>query len=126
MVRLQRLMSSPYTTMKHATAWLWKCNASRAMLNDLSFLKVQFLLALEACKARVIKIDGHQFQPEGVTLTAILADSHAVLHTWPEEAFVIVEIFTCGQRGDPMGGIRFLIDVFKPRTHEIQDTLSKI
>ncbi len=119
-------MSSPYTTMKHATAWLRKCNVSRAALNDISFLKEQFSLALEACKARVIKIDGHQFQPEGITLTAILADSHAVLHTWPEEAFVLAEIFTCGHRADPIVGIKFLVDVFKPRTHEVQDTLSKI
>ncbi|MBN2150548.1 MAG: adenosylmethionine decarboxylase [Candidatus Lokiarchaeota archaeon] len=119
-------MSSPYTTMRHATAWLRKCGLSREDLNDLPFLRAQFSLALEACKTRVIGIDGHRFEPEGVTLTAILADSHAVLHTWPEEAFVMVEIFTCGHRGDPMGGIRFLVGVFKPRSHEIQDTISRI
>jgi S-adenosylmethionine decarboxylase len=119
-------MSSPYTTMRHATALLRKCNVPRASLNDFSFLKEQFLRALEACQTRVIKVDGHQFQPEGITLTAILADSHAVLHTWPEEAFVIADIFTCGKRADPMGGIRFLVDVFKPRVQEIQDTLSKV
>ncbi len=126
MVRLQRFMSSPYTTMKHATAWMRKCAVPRAALNDFSALKEQFLRALEACQTRVIKIDGHQFQPEGITLTAILADSHAVLHTWPEEAFVLVDIFTCGKRADPMEGIKFLVDAFKPRVQEIQDTLSKV
>ena len=119
-------MSSPYTTMKHTTAELRKCGVSRAALNDFSFLKEQFLRALEACDTRVIKIDGHQFEPEGITLIAILADSHAVLHTWPEEAFVLADIFSCGKRADPMAGIKYLVDVFKPRVHQIQDTLSKV
>ncbi|MEX2683871.1 MAG: adenosylmethionine decarboxylase [Candidatus Sigynarchaeota archaeon] len=99
---------------------------SRAALNDLSFLKAQFLLALETSKARVIQIESHQFQPEGITLTAILADSHAVLHSWPEEAFVFAEIFTCGYRADPVVGIKFLVDVFKPRNYEIQETFAKV
>jgi S-adenosylmethionine decarboxylase len=112
--------------MKHATALMRKCDMPRDALNDFSFLREQFLKALEACQTCVIKIDGHQFQPEGITLTAILADSHAVLHTWPEEAFVIADIFTCGKRADPMKGIKFLIDVFKPRVYDVQDTLSKV
>ena len=119
-------MSSPYSALKYTTAWMRKCNISRAALNDVSFLKAQFLLALEACKTHVIKIDSHQFQPEGITLTAVLADSHAVLHTWPEEAFVFAEIFTCGHRADPRVGIKFLVDLFQPRNHEIQDTLSNV
>ncbi|NMC05941.1 MAG: adenosylmethionine decarboxylase [Candidatus Lokiarchaeota archaeon] len=74
----------------------------------------------------MIRIDEHQFQPEGITIVAILADSHAVLHTWPEEAFIIADIFTCGQRADPMKGIKFLIDAFNPRVHDIQDLISRV
>jgi S-adenosylmethionine decarboxylase len=36
-----------------------------------------------------------RFSPHGVTLLYILAESHLAIHTWPEENFATLEIFTC-------------------------------
>lgn len=119
-------MSAPYSTLKHATAMLWKCDVQRKRLDDLAFLKEQFSNALELCQTRIIKMESHEFEPEGVTLVAILADSHAILHTWPEESFVMADIFTCGNRSNSMAGIKYLVDAFRPKTHDIQDKIVRI
>ena len=122
----EHTMASPYSTLKHAIAMFWKCDISRSELNDISFLQAHFRNALEACQTNIIKMDHHEFEPEGITIIAILADSHAILHTWPEESFVMVEIFTCGKRASSMAGIDYLIGIFKPKTHDVQDKIIRL
>lgn len=39
----------------------------------------------------------HQFEPVGVTGLLLLAESHISVHTWPEEKFAAIDIFTCGK-----------------------------
>jgi len=119
-------MDSPYSTLKHAIAMFWKCDVPRDELNDASLLTTHFRNALELCQTTIIKMDHHEFEPEGITIIAILADSHAILHTWPKESFVMVEIFTCGKRSSSIAGINHLINVFKPKVHDVQDKIIKI
>jgi S-adenosylmethionine decarboxylase proenzyme len=42
-----------------------------------------------------------RFVPQGVTLLALLSESHASLHTYPEVGAVFLDVFTCGNRADP-------------------------
>lgn len=35
------------------------------------------------------------FQPQGVTFTVLLAESHVSFHSWPEEGNVAFDIYTC-------------------------------
>ena len=41
-----------------------------------------------------------QFQPQGVTGTVLLAESHLAIHTWPEEGFVTVDVYVCKYLAD--------------------------
>lgn len=42
----------------------------------------------------------HQFEPQGVTGTVLLAESHLAIHTWPEEGLVTVDVYTCNDMQD--------------------------
>lgn len=42
----------------------------------------------------------HQFEPQGVTGTVLLAESHLAIHTWPEEKFVTVDVYVCNYTKD--------------------------
>ena len=42
----------------------------------------------------------HQFQPQGVTGTMLLDESHLAIHTWPEEGFVTVDVYVCNYLAD--------------------------
>lgn len=43
----------------------------------------------------VLNFVEHQFQPQGYTSLWLLAESHAALHTFPEETKSYVEISSC-------------------------------
>jgi len=42
----------------------------------------------------------HQFAPQGVTGTVLLAESHLAIHTWPEYGFVTVDVYVCNLATD--------------------------
>jgi S-adenosylmethionine decarboxylase proenzyme len=41
-----------------------------------------------------------QFEPQGVTGTVLLAESHIAIHTWPEAGFVTVDVYVCNLKTD--------------------------
>ena len=42
----------------------------------------------------------YQFEPQGVTGTVLLAESHLAIHTWPEHGFVTVDVYVCNLATD--------------------------
>jgi S-adenosylmethionine decarboxylase len=55
----------------------------------------------KACAASdlsIIKQVEHSFTPHGVTMLALLSESHMSIHTWPEEGYCALDIFSCGQK----------------------------
>ena len=60
-------------------------------------------LCLEATAEAGLTIVGdsfYQFQPQGVTGTVLLAESHLAIHTWPEHGFVTVDVYVCNLATD--------------------------
>lgn len=37
----------------------------------------------------------HQFSPHGITMVDVVEESHVAMHTWPEERYAHLDIFTC-------------------------------
>jgi len=57
-----------------------------------------FVHALESAGATVVQALSHNFPGAGLTCVLILAESHAILHTWPETGTVNIDIFSCSTR----------------------------
>jgi len=57
-----------------------------------------FISALEGAGATVVEALSHNFPGTGLTCVLILAESHAVLHTWPESGVAHIDIFSCSTR----------------------------
>jgi spermidine synthase len=51
--------------------------------------------------ATVLDVVSHGFEPQGVTVLALLAESHASVHAYPEAGAAFVDVFTCGEQADP-------------------------
>ena len=76
------------------------CDFSTPSVNQASSLR---LMCIDAATASGLNIVGdvfHQFQPQGVTGTVLLAESHLAIHTWPEEGFVTVDLYVCNYKAD--------------------------
>jgi len=60
--------------------------------------------------ATVCQLVSRRFRPHGVTALALLSESHASLHTYPEVGSVFVDVFTCGAKADPERAVRLLAE----------------
>ncbi|PXY28068.1 adenosylmethionine decarboxylase [Prauserella muralis] len=80
------------------------------LLDDADFLRATLASTLTAAGATVCDVIAHQFEPQGVTVLAMLAESHASIHTYPELGTTFVDVFTCGERADPQQAVHLLAD----------------
>jgi S-adenosylmethionine decarboxylase len=60
------------------------------------------------------QVVSRRFAPQGVTALALLAESHASLHTYPEAGLAFWDCFTCGVACDPARSAPVLIDALQP------------
>jgi S-adenosylmethionine decarboxylase len=80
------------------------------LLDDVAFLRTTLANTLTEAGATVCDVIAHRFEPQGVTVLAMLAESHASVHTYPEIGAMFVDVFTCGDRADPQEAVRLLAD----------------
>ncbi|MBB3665007.1 MULTISPECIES: adenosylmethionine decarboxylase [Prauserella salsuginis group] len=80
------------------------------LLDDEPFLRAALARTLTEAGATVCDVIAHRFQPQGVTVLAMLAESHASVHTYPEIGAAFVDVFTCGDRADPAHAVQLLGD----------------
>jgi S-adenosylmethionine decarboxylase proenzyme len=80
------------------------------LLDDVTFLRGTLTRSLDAAGATVCDVVSRRFAPQGVTVLALLSESHASLHTYPEVGSVFLDVFTCGDRADPELAMRLLAE----------------
>ncbi len=93
------------TLGRHLIAEFYDCDVVR--LNDCATVEAAVRAAADAVGATTLQVVAHRFAPQGVTATAILAESHLSIHTWPEHGYAAADIFTCGDL-DPRPGFTLL------------------
>lgn len=78
-----------------------------SVLKDLSYLKESVIEAARAGNLHIIDILEKQFNtinsPDigGVSIIALIVESHISLHTWPESRYATVDIYSCGNDSNP-------------------------
>ena len=100
---------------KHFLLELYKCDFEK--LNDESFLRCTLNNAAKLANAKVLNLISNKFEPQGVTAIALLAESHLSIHTWPEDHYSAVDIFTCGQNMKPDISCKYLIEALMAEEH---------
>jgi S-adenosylmethionine decarboxylase len=80
-----------------------------------------FIAALARAGATIVEAVSHAFPQTGLTCVLILAESHAVLHTWPETGTINIDIFACTTRLRSVQAINELGQAFGARHLSIQE-----
>ncbi len=55
---------------------------------------------------------------EGVSVVAIILESHIAIHTWPEFRYATVDVYSCGDHTDPMTAFQYIVDALAPEKVE--------
>lgn len=104
---------------RHLILELWGCDSDH--INSIENIKRAMTETIEACGATLLDLRVYPFTPQGVTGVAILAESHMMIHTWPEIGYAAVDVFTCGYHTDPEKAIPVLQQYFAPERIQVME-----
>lgn len=96
---------------RHVLAELYDCD--RGKLDDEAYLKQQAVAAAIAMGATIVGTHAHRYEPQGVSVVIILAESHLSLHTWPEHGLASLDVFVCNPDTDPRVARDHLLDALE-------------
>lgn len=80
-----------------------------------------FVSALELAGATIVETMSHGFPGAGMTCVLILAESHAVLHTWPETGTVNIDVFSCTTRLKSLAAIEAIARALRAATVSVRE-----
>lgn len=83
-------------------------DCARDVIENVTSLEPIFLAAGKESNATMLSWSFKQFEPVGVSGYIFIAESHLSIHTWPEENYAAVDIFTCGKEMSAQVAIDFL------------------
>ncbi len=109
---------------RHLILDLYDCD--KQILNDYEELQRLLEASLVMANATILRIFGEKFQPQGVTLLALLAESHASIHTWPCEGYCAIDLYTCGEKTKTHSAAEFLKHRLKAKHCEQKEVQRKV
>jgi S-adenosylmethionine decarboxylase len=108
------------TLGRHAIAEFYDCSQER--LEDLGFIRGLMLATAEHIGATIVGESFHTFSPQGVSGVVIIAESHLSIHTWPENGYAAVDIYTCGGL-NPRVGCDYLAEHLQAQDTRLQEVI---
>ncbi len=98
---------------KHVYGNLYGCH-NKVLLKDPERLKSIVLNAAMRGNMTLLDIKSWKIG-EGVSLIAIVLESHIAIHTWPEYDFATVDVYTCGHESDPQAAFDYIVSALLPK-----------
>jgi S-adenosylmethionine decarboxylase len=104
---------------KHLYANLY--DVDRKLLEYEDLLRGLVLDAVKAAHSTLIEIKSWKVggKKGGVSVIALVDESHIALHTWVEYSYATLDIYTCGAHTDPWAAFNLVIQVLKPRKYKV-------
>ena len=84
----------------HLLGEWYGCAADLPEMTRAGPLRTLCLRVSEASGVNIVGDRFFQFEPQGVTGTVLLAESHLAIHTWPEHGFVTIDVYVCNYTTD--------------------------
>lgn len=69
--------------------------STSAKCESLFFVKKLAKSIINELKLKVVKEDYYQFKPIGITYCLILSQSHLIIHTYPENQLIHIDLVAC-------------------------------
>ncbi|MCG2862841.1 MAG: adenosylmethionine decarboxylase [Vulcanisaeta sp.] len=102
----------------HVYGNLYGCD--KELLKDEIYLTKVVREAAEVAGATVVSTFYYKFGVHGgVSVVAIVAESHISIHTWPEYGYATVDVYTCGSHTKPMEAFKYIVKNLKASRYEV-------
>ncbi|AWR97721.1 adenosylmethionine decarboxylase [Acidianus sulfidivorans JP7] len=103
---------------KHVFGNLYGIDAK--ILQDKEFLKNLVLEAVNIAHMNLVEIKAWSFggKKGGVSVLALVEESHIALHTWNEYNYATIDVYTCGEHSDPQAAFNYIVNALKPKRYQ--------
>ncbi|BEP17661.1 adenosylmethionine decarboxylase [Pyrofollis japonicus] len=93
----------------------------RELLENEDFLRKLVVDAAKAGDMHLVDLKVWKFQGHhgGVSVIALVLESHVSIHTWPDYGYATVDVYTCGERGDPWKAFNYIVARLRPRKYRV-------
>jgi S-adenosylmethionine decarboxylase proenzyme len=102
---------------RHLIIEMWGCRN----LDSSEIVERALREVVRACDLTLLDLNVYPFSPIGVTGVAVVAESHVMVHTWPEHGYAAVDVFTCGEQTDPEAALPPLREFFSPERVQVME-----
>ena len=89
------------------------------LLDNELFIRQALTEAAQRGMSTLLELSSYRFHPQGVTALGLLSESHISIHTWPEDGYAAVDVFTCGQ-AQPELACHHLAALLEATHHHLQ------
>lgn len=92
-----------------------------AELKDRRFLERVVREAVIKAKMHLVELKSWDLggRKGGISVIALIEESHVVLHTWNEYNYATLDIYTCGEASSPEVAFRYVAKKLKPRKQQM-------
>ncbi|WP_371376669.1 adenosylmethionine decarboxylase [Sporomusa aerivorans] len=97
---------------RHLTVDMYGCSFDN--LNNLEFIKMAMLAAIDEVSLTLLSANYHKFEPHGLAALILLAESHMTIRTYPELGYAAFDIFTSDDLSRPERILAVLKRFLKP------------
>lgn len=102
---------------KHVYGELYGCDPE--LLMDEDYLTKVVYEAVNEGGFTLLDVKTWKIGP-GISVIAIILESHIAIHTWPEYSFATVDVYTCGSRGDPFKSFEYIVKMLKTKNYTMR------
>ncbi|ABN70544.1 S-adenosylmethionine decarboxylase related [Staphylothermus marinus F1] len=102
---------------KHVYGELYGCDPE--ILSDAEKLVEIVRKASEIGGFTLLDVKAWRISP-GVSVVGIVLESHISIHTWPEYGFATVDVYTCGETGDPVSAYLYIVKSLRAKKYTLK------
>ena len=95
--------------------------SSTELLNNRIFIEKLLYEVAHKSGATIISGQFHAFEPQGVTGILLLGESHLSIHTWPEQRYAAVDLYTCGNKTQLQKALKYLHEELQATHSDIKE-----
>jgi len=97
---------------------LYECD--RDILVDEEKLKEIVIEATNVGNMKLLDVKSYKIGL-GVSVIAIILESHITIHTWPEYLFATVDVYSCGPHTNPKAAFLYIVEKLKAKRYTIKE-----
>ncbi|BAJ51452.1 S-adenosylmethionine decarboxylase [Candidatus Caldarchaeum subterraneum] len=101
---------------KHVFGNLYNCPEN--IISDEKYLRKIVREAIKQANMTLVSLRSWSFGGEkgGVSVIALITESHVAVHTWREYNYATVDIYTCGEESNPEKAFDYIVQHLRPES----------